>query len=47
VMFVVLSCTIIGQAMEDALNPRLRTGHLSVRRFRVLPRAPQPERQES
>jgi hypothetical protein len=22
--------------MEDALNPRLRSGHLSVRRFRVL-----------
>jgi peptide/nickel transport system permease protein len=37
VMFVVLACTIIGQTMEDALNPRLRTGHLSVRRFRVLP----------
>ncbi len=43
VMLVVLACTILGQAMEDALNPRLRTGHLSVRRFRVLPR---PERQE-
>jgi peptide/nickel transport system permease protein len=39
VMFVVLACTILGQAMEDALNPRLRTGHLSVRRFRVLPSA--------
>jgi peptide/nickel transport system permease protein len=37
VMFVVLACTILGQALEDALNPRLRTGHLSVRRFRVLP----------
>jgi peptide/nickel transport system permease protein len=36
VMFVVLACTIIGQTMEDALNPRLRTGHLSVKRFRVL-----------
>ena len=36
VMLVVLACTIIGQTMEDALNPRLRTGHLSVRRFRVL-----------
>lgn len=47
VMFVVLSCTIIGQAMEDALNPRLRTGHLSVRRFRVLPLAPKPEPRES
>lgn len=44
VMLVVLACTILGQAMEDALNPRLRTGHLSVRRFRVLGR---PERQES
>ncbi|MBA2642621.1 MAG: ABC transporter permease [Actinobacteria bacterium] len=42
VMLVVLACTILGQAMEDALNPRLRTGHLSVRRFRVLGR---PERQ--
>ena len=39
VMLVVLSCTIIGQTIEDALNPRLRTGHLSVRRFRVLPRS--------
>ena len=39
VMLVVLACTIIGQALEDALNPRLRTGHLSVKRFRVLPRA--------
>jgi peptide/nickel transport system permease protein len=47
VMFVVLACTIIGQAMEDALNPRLRTGHLSVRRFRVLPRAPRPGQQEA
>ena len=37
VMFVVLACTIIGQSIEDELNPRLRTGHLSVRRFRVLP----------
>ena len=24
-----------GQAMEDALNPRLRAAHLSVRRFRI------------
>ena len=43
VMFVVLACTIIGQTMEEALNPRLRTGHLSVRRFRVLAL---PERQK-
>ena len=39
VMLVVLACTIIGQSLEDALNPRLRTGHLSVKRFRVLGRA--------
>jgi peptide/nickel transport system permease protein len=49
VMLVVIACVIIGQTMEDALNPRLRTGHLSVRRFRVLrpserpqPQPPQP-----
>ena len=45
VMLVVLACTIIGQTMEDALNPRLRTGHLSVRRFRVL--RPAERQQES
>jgi peptide/nickel transport system permease protein len=38
VTLVVLACTLMGQAMEDALNPRLRSGHLSVHRFRVLPR---------
>jgi peptide/nickel transport system permease protein len=37
VTVVVLACTMTGQAMEDALNPRLRSGHLSVRRFRVRP----------
>ena len=46
VMLVVLACTIIGQTLEEALNPRLRTGHLSVRRFRVLPRSVQPEHQK-
>jgi peptide/nickel transport system permease protein len=35
VAFVVLACTMIGRALEDALNPRLRVGHLSVHRFRV------------
>jgi len=38
VTIVVLACTMTGQAMEDALNPRLRSGHLSVRRFRMRPR---------
>ena len=39
VTVLVLACTMIGQAIEDALNPRLRSGHVSVRRFRlrVLP----------
>jgi peptide/nickel transport system permease protein len=37
VMIVVIACTMIGQSMEDALNPRLRVGHLAVRRFRVRP----------
>jgi peptide/nickel transport system permease protein len=37
VMLVVLGSTLLGQAMEDTLNPRLRVGHLSVRRFRIRP----------
>jgi peptide/nickel transport system permease protein len=37
VTVIVLACTMVGQALEDELNPRLRTGHLSVRRFRVVP----------
>jgi len=37
VTVVVLACTMTGQAMEDAMNPRLRSGHLSVRRFRMRP----------
>jgi peptide/nickel transport system permease protein len=41
VVAVVLACTLLGRSLEDALNPRLRVGHLSVRRFRV--RAPEAE----
>jgi peptide/nickel transport system permease protein len=37
VMLVVLGSTLLGQAMEDTLNPRLRAGHLSVRRFGIRP----------
>jgi peptide/nickel transport system permease protein len=37
VAIVVLACTMVGQAMEDALNPRLSVGHLSVRRFSLRP----------
>jgi peptide/nickel transport system permease protein len=35
VTIVILACTMFGQSMEDALNPRLRVGHLSVHRFRL------------
>ena len=42
VTIVVLACTMTGQAVEDSLNPRLRSGHLSVRRFRMRP-APEGE----
>jgi peptide/nickel transport system permease protein len=38
VAVVILACTMIGSALEDELNPRLRVGHLAVRRFRVRPR---------
>jgi peptide/nickel transport system permease protein len=37
VTIVILACTMVGQALEDSLNPRLKVGHLSVRRFRVRP----------
>jgi peptide/nickel transport system permease protein len=37
VTLVILACTMVGQSMEDALNPRLRVGHLAVRRFRLRP----------
>ena len=37
VTVVILAATMVGTAMEDALNPRLRVGHLSVRRFRLRP----------
>ena len=37
VALLILACSLIGQAAEDALNPRLRVGHLSVRRFRFRP----------
>ena len=35
VALVILACTMIGRSLEDMLNPRLRVGHLSVRRFRL------------
>jgi peptide/nickel transport system permease protein len=35
VTVLIVACTMVGQSMEDALNPRLKVGHLSVRRFRM------------
>jgi peptide/nickel transport system permease protein len=37
VALIILSCALIGQALEDALNPRLRVAHLSARSFRLRP----------
>jgi peptide/nickel transport system permease protein len=37
VTVVVLACTMLGTAIEDALNPRLASSHLSVHRFRLRP----------
>jgi peptide/nickel transport system permease protein len=37
VTIVILACTLVGQSIEDALNPRLRVGHLSVKRFGMRP----------
>ena len=37
VAFVVLACTMVGQSVEESLNPRLGVGHLSPRRFRMRP----------
>jgi peptide/nickel transport system permease protein len=34
---LILSCSLIGQSLEDALNPRLRVSHLSARAFRLRP----------
>jgi peptide/nickel transport system permease protein len=44
VALVILACTMIGRSLEDTLNPRLRVGHLSIRRFRLrdVPQEPRP-----
>jgi peptide/nickel transport system permease protein len=34
---VIMGCFLLGQAIEDALNPRLRSTHLSPRRWRLRP----------
>src|SRR5437870_3413601 len=37
VTLLILACSLIGGALEDALNPRLRVAHLSARSFRLRP----------
>ena len=37
VALVILSCSLIGGALEDRLNPRLRVAHISARTFRLRP----------
>ena len=43
VAIVVVSLTMLGTAIEDVLNPRLRVSHLSVRRFRMRPAPPRED----
>jgi peptide/nickel transport system permease protein len=35
VALVILACTMMGQALEDALNPRLKASYLAARGFRI------------
>jgi peptide/nickel transport system permease protein len=42
VTIIILASTMVGTSIEDALNPRLRVGHLSVRRFRLRPLVGRP-----
>jgi peptide/nickel transport system permease protein len=37
VALVIMACYLLGQAIEDALNPRLRVSYLSVKGFRLRP----------
>jgi peptide/nickel transport system permease protein len=37
VALLILSCSLIGRALEDALNPRLKVSHLAPRGFRLRP----------
>lgn len=37
VAVIVIACSLLGRTIEDSLNPRLRTAHLSARAFQVRP----------
>jgi peptide/nickel transport system permease protein len=34
---IILGCSLVGGAIEDALNPRLRVAHIAARTFRIRP----------
>ncbi len=34
---IIVGCFLLGQAIEDSLNPRLKVAHLSIRRWRFRP----------
>jgi peptide/nickel transport system permease protein len=35
VAVIILACSLVGRTIEDSLNPRLRSAHLSARVFRM------------
>ena len=37
IVLLILGCTLMGQALEDTLNPRLRVAHVGAKTFRVRP----------
>jgi peptide/nickel transport system permease protein len=37
IALIIMGCYLLGQAIEDALNPRLRVSYLSVKSFRLRP----------
>jgi peptide/nickel transport system permease protein len=37
VALIILACSLVGGALEDSFNPRLRVAHLSARTFRLRP----------
>jgi peptide/nickel transport system permease protein len=37
VTLIILGCSLVGGALEDALNPRLKVAHLGARTFRLRP----------
>jgi len=39
ITLLIMGCFLLGQAIEDALNPRLRVAHLSSRRWALRPLA--------